>query len=56
MHYKIKKGYISIEYIVVAGIILTSVVFIFITQLSANTHDINTKTQNIINIISSDEN
>lgn len=56
MTYKEKKGYVSIEYIIVAGIVLTSVVLIFVAQFPSYTSDINTKTQGILNIISSDEN
>lgn len=55
MIHKKKKGYISVEYIIVAGLILASVAIIFVAQFPGYVSDINTKAEGILSILSSDE-
>lgn len=50
-----KKGYISIEYIIVAGMVLVTCGFIFVQNFSSYTDQINTRTKNALDILSSDE-
>lgn len=55
MFYKMKKGYISIEYIIVAGMVIAACAFIFVGNFPSYTSQINQRTKNTIDIISSDE-
>ena len=47
---KAKKGFVSIEYVLVAGIIVSSALFLFIAQTSVQTEPINDGINGIINI------
>lgn len=52
---KNKKGYISIEYAIVTGIVIAAVFLIFVSQMPGFANQINLKLKGGIDIISGDE-
>lgn len=55
MFYKKKKGYISIEYVIVAGMVIAACAFIFVGNFPGYTSQIDQRTKNTLDILSSDE-
>lgn len=55
MIYTKKKGYISIEYVIVAGMVLAACAFIFVRNFPGYTAQVNHRAINIVDILSSDE-
>jgi len=56
LHHKNKKnGYISIEYVIVTGVVVAAVVILFVGQFPFFANEIDLKAQGVINLISGDE-
>ena len=55
MRYKNKNGYISIEYIIVASLVIVACSVIFVQNMPSYAGQVNAKTQSVIDIVSSDE-
>lgn len=55
MLYKKKKGYISIEYIIITSVVVIACGFVYVQAMPQYGSQVNQKIQGIVELISSDE-